>query len=35
METIVLHVTYTCKPAQAPAFVQAVKAAGLQDTVRA
>ena len=35
MESIVLHVTYTCRPGQGAAFVQAVKAAGLQDAVRA
>ena len=35
METIVLHVFYTCKPGQARKFVQAVKDSGLQEKVRA
>jgi quinol monooxygenase YgiN len=35
METIVLHVYYTCKPGRAAAFVQTVKAAGLQEAIRA
>ena len=35
MENIVLHVRYTCKPGRAAAFVQTVKADGLQEAVRA
>ena len=35
MENIVLHVRYTCKPGRAAAFVQAVKADGLLEAVRA
>ena len=35
METIVLHVTYTCKPGRAGAFVQAVKDSGVQEKIRA
>lgn len=34
MENIILHVTYTCKPGQAEAFVRALKEKGLQNTVR-
>lgn len=35
METIVLHVYYTCKPGRAAAFVQALKDGGAQKAVRA
>ena len=35
MENIVLHVTYTCRPNQAPDFVRAIKSAGLQEAIRA
>jgi len=35
MNTIVLHVTYTCKPGRAEAFVRAVKECGFQRTIRA
>ena len=34
MENIILHVYYRCRPGQAPAFVQTLKDAGLQDMVR-
>ena len=35
MDTIVLHVTYACRPGQGAAFVRAVRAAGLQEAIRA
>jgi len=34
MENIILHVTYTCKPGMAEAFVRAIKEQGLQQSVR-
>ena len=34
MDGIILHVTYTCKPAMAGPFVLAVKEAGLQKAIR-
>ncbi len=35
MENVILHVTYTCLPGKAAAFVAALKESGLQATVRA
>mgnify|MGYP001058928011 CR=1 FL=1 len=35
MNTITIHVYYTCKSGQAGAFVQAVKDSGIQEKIRA
>lgn len=35
MDSIVLHVTYHCRPGQAETFVRALKDGGLQAAVRA
>ena len=35
MDHIVLHVTYTCKPGTAEAFVRTIKERGIQQQIRA
>ena len=35
MENMTLLVTYTCKPGQAGAYVQALKSSGVQEKIRA
>ena len=34
MENIIFHVTYTCKPGMAEAFINAVRERGLQEKTR-